>query len=248
MIEFKYILPQSTQYAKFYHEWDLDNAVVAWEDIVTTDRNKFVKFDDGSDLYAKIISCSDKIINTSSGMYRRSDLIHCSTPKINNTSVYGIRSGDVHPAVFPFTRWENKAAYELIKTGETSRSITRRIRMRAQEILGEEAVRQGLTKQVFVSRMIQEFGIREGKNFATAAKFLGLAVFKTDITKPDEDGFGSGNVLPIMQKDTMALYEPEDGNRIATIKDIRKLVRVTGVQNVEKANYVNLKEDEDMPT
>lgn len=248
MLIFEFNMPRGIKESKFYHEWDLDNDVVAWENINITSKGKYVKFDDGSDLYAKIINCSTKVVNTSSGMYRIADVVHCSVPKINNTTVYGVRSSHVHPVVAPYTVWERKAARELITTGETGYKVTRRIRMRAQEILGEEAIRQGLTKEVFIARMVQEFNIREGRNFPVAAKFLGLAVFNVDITKPEiEDGEQEN--LPIMQRDTMALYAPRtEGNRIATINDLKKLIKVTKMQEATFSEKVEADiEDGDIP-
>ena len=223
---------------RFYHEWDLDEDVVPWNKVLSSDKGRYVKFDDGSELYAKILHCSSKVINTSAGMFRRADIIHCAVPRPHSRTVYGLRSGDVHPNVTPYTRWERRAANELVRTGDTQTHVTRRIRMRAQELLGEEAIRQGLTKEVFISRMIQEFNTREGRNFPVAAKFIGLAVFKTDITKPDlELGQGEGEDRPIMTTETMNLFEPSNGNKIATVRDIRKLVKVTRMQNAEQVPF-----------
>lgn len=234
-----------TGLAVFYNEWDVDGIVLPWRKVIASDTNKFVKFTDGSNLYAKVLSASPTVVVTSAGIYRRFDIIHAAIPK-DGQSLWGIRKQDVHPAVYPFRKKEYEVAIAMLKN-KTKGRARRRVRMLIQQILKKECVEQGFTKEKFVDRMIQEFNIREGRNFPTVAKFLGIVMFDMDITKKEELPAPSEE-KPLMLKGGAELHDSPEERKVISLKDLKNFMKVSKIkaEDIDEAQYLDeVTEDEE---
>lgn len=199
LFEFDYPKYQAT----FYHDTDINpEDVVSWEKVMHTDIGKYVKFDDGSELYAKVLGGTSKVIVTSAGMYRRAGLVHVALPLDKNTSVFGIHSSEVHPLVRAYTPSERMNAKKL-RSGEIATS-TRRVMMLVSEEIKNELDTMNINSSWFARRLIEEAEIRGGKNFQFAmsaiAKLNSLDVStpldKTQQSRPGLLSAPLGRVLP----------------------------------------------------
>lgn len=162
---FEFNTPYKYQ-AIFYHDCDVDNDVVPWDQVMSTDVGKYVKFDDGSELYAKILGGTSKVIVTSAGMYRVAGLVHVALPLCKSASVFGIDTRDVSPLVRSYTPTERRNA-RRIRNGEPL-PTTRRILMLVAEEIKNELDASGINQSWFARRLIEEANMRGGKNFQFA--------------------------------------------------------------------------------
>jgi len=165
VIIFEYDIPKYQ--AIFYHDTDIDaKDVLSWEHAMHTDVGKYVKFDDGSELYAKILGGTSKVLTTSAGMYRRAGLVHVAMPLNKITSVFGVASREVHPMVRDYTYNERQQARRY-RNNEIAQT-TRRVLMLVAEEIKNELDAAGIDKSWFARRLIDEASIHGGKNFQFA--------------------------------------------------------------------------------
>lgn len=112
-----------------YHRWDVgDEDVVSWSDCTKEDAGKYIMFDDGTELYTKVITCNYAVIRTEAGSFRRDDIVHLCIPKYKHSNYSGVISKDEHPLVRPYTRGE-KALATRMANGEELKFISNRVKM-----------------------------------------------------------------------------------------------------------------------
>jgi len=240
MVEFKFNTAKSTYTATFYHEWEVKpDQVVSWEHAGKKDYGKYLKFDDGSNLYVMLRNATAKVVVTSGGMYRRYDLVHCPIPMNACTSPFGLNTQDIHPNVKPYTQGEHMAANQLIETGTTEYKVTRRIRMLTQEKI-REAMEDLNVDEVELAKALAG-SIRPDSKYWARGRNMQFALTQImrlngyDINKLEQE---SEEPALLASYITQRLPEAPGENRIISVRDIKSLLKFKTPEVIEKAEVV----------
>ena len=201
----------------YYHRGDLNE-----EDIIpeiryakVSDIGKYAMLDDGSELYVQILGCTNAVIRTNAGTYRRWDLVFCSIPKIPEMSYSGINIQDMHPYVRGYTQAEKNTANALIKDPKRKLHITKRIRMLTLEKIQERAREQGMTENQLIDNVIEAAQKPNGLNFKWAMTIMMAA-----------HGFDPNDFIYSHMKKELPIQETR---RITNLKNGNTLTEVTTV-------------------
>lgn len=163
---------------------DEDLIVRDWISCNKLDVGKYIAFDDGSNMLAKIIGVTDEAIRTEVGVFRREDIVHCCIPKFPNTNYSGVMSKEEHYLVRPYSPREKGTATRLLKGEDIpSKFITDRIKMLSLNRMREEADKQGLSEQMLIDIAMKGVQDYKGKNCPFFFKVL-ARLSEIDIEKP----------------------------------------------------------------
>ena len=119
------------------------------------DNGKFIKFNDGTELYTRIINVSDKSIRTEIGPYNREDLCFMFKPRNPNGTHAGIPKGDLHFKISK-VRFSEKVNSTKVINGTFpygKYSLTRRTRMLAIEKLAKASADHGVTEEWIIKHL-----------------------------------------------------------------------------------------------
>jgi len=229
MIEFVFNTAGASRKAVFYNRWDIKKTpVIPWLEVNASHKGCYVAFDDGSDLFAKITDATKTCVVTSSGIYRRADIVHVSVPKIPATSVHGLYSTDIHPYVRPYTMSEKKAARQLIKTGSSFYKISKRIKMLVKEKIVENLTILKCDEAFIADTLVQSITPgseywAHGKNYPFAITAIG-ALNGIDMKQPPEENAGEQGLIMGSRLLLEKGVTDDDENKIPTVRDIKKLL------------------------
>lgn len=213
----------------FYQEWEVPvEHIVEWNKVSKWDIGKFVMFDDGSRLFAKILHASNRIVVTSAGQFRKADIVHCAIPKDPTTTIYGCDMREVHPLVRPYTEYEKAVGMKYISDPkDKSIKLTKRIRMFTIDELKKEAEKDvSYTAKDFYNTLKVAASVAnvDGRNFWKAFKVMGIIHGDVNVDKAEDD-FRSKLIGP-----------PVNGRpQIGTMDEVKGLPaqRVFGVEETE---------------
>ena len=94
-----------------YNRWDIgpgETILTSWKNLSKDDIGKFLKFDDGSDFYTKIKFVARTIVGTNTGIYKKSDAIHCAIIKSPQGSYTGVSYRERSLTTQPLTEPEKE--------------------------------------------------------------------------------------------------------------------------------------------
>ena len=125
--------------AVIYDSWDIPDKnhqiISKIKNVTKDDVGMYLKLNDGSKQFVKILGVYKNRINTSSGLYYSNETICMVNPRIPGTEYCGAKIGEESLDVVPAKEDELKAVEELVKTGKTEQRVTKRISaMTAEEI------------------------------------------------------------------------------------------------------------------
>ena len=127
MIKFKTTVKGMDFISTVYNQWDIEESeIVEWNSLTIEDKGKYVMFDDGSELYAKIIHVGNGTIQTECGTYVIGDIVHCFQPKYKKSNYAGVFASELNLKVLPLARQEKSIVTRIIN-GEKMNSLTPRI-------------------------------------------------------------------------------------------------------------------------
>ena len=127
MIKFKATIKGLEFTSTVYNQWDIEESeVVEWRTLTNSDKGKYVMFDDGSELYAKIIYVGSGTVQTECGTYFIDDIVHCFQPKYKKSNYAGVFSKDLSLQVLPLGRQEKSLVVRKMR-GEKLMTTTPRV-------------------------------------------------------------------------------------------------------------------------
>lgn len=177
MIWFELKYRVSTKVVKIYNSWDIagEEVVYDWSTVSKDDKGKLIAFDDGSELYARIIGVSDTCIGTEIGKFRRDDIIHCCIPKWPNANYSGAIASEESIYVRPPSPREKGTVTRLLK-GENipSKYITPRINMLSLKRMREIAKDRGIGEEYLMDKLIAATQDVEGRNWKYGMDKVGM--------------------------------------------------------------------------
>ncbi len=192
-----------------YHRFDIEDEsqIVTWETVTKGDENKFIMFDDGSELYARVYFMSGKgRIGTSCGTYYIPDIVHCWQPKAPKSSYSGEFKSNVSLAVVPLGRQERSIVTRVTR-GEKMKSLTPRLEEGVTNIVQQQVVELGydvatldrdLTKELIGMAMSDRYTPQKLKAVENMKRMLA----NVDITKLETDNDGPKRNLGAIEEAT----------------------------------------------
>lgn len=118
-------------------------------------RDKWIRFEDGSELYTKVRSVTRKAFITEAGVYKRGDYYSPSRIQYPFTNYSGARRYDEHKLSRPYRRKEYLLAGQFIKTNNKV-SLTPRMRMIVKDRLNEIAEDHGIDADWIIGKLKKE--------------------------------------------------------------------------------------------
>jgi len=194
MLQYSINTGKTTQLATFYDEWDIaDNEkVYDWHRVTMLDKEKYIKFDDGSNLYARIYMVSKDYIRTSAGLFRIKDIVHCSKPKYKHWGYSGASDNEESFQVRPASKNELAKTDKIVK-GHKPRTATRRVRMLVLKELQSIASDAGCDDNWVMNRLkswADGNGQHAFKSLAAICKIQGIDIEKA----PEDTNAGGGSI------------------------------------------------------
>jgi len=210
-----------------YHRFDIDiEDVVTWEEVTKGDEGKYLMFDDGSELYAKIYFLSGKgRVNTSCGTYYIPDIVHCWQPKAPKSSYSEAFKSTVSLDVVPLGRTE-KSIVTRISRGEKMATTTPRIDAGVLNVVQEEAVALGYNLEDLNKNLTQEMikmamSVKYSPQKLKAIENMKRALANTDVTKLETEITKKKKDLGAIENATFTVSEndtEEASNLLAKIR------------------------------
>lgn len=130
MVVFQIKYFDKIKYATIYDVWDITDkkhSIVKAKDVTSKDVGKFLKLNDGSKQYVKILNFYKGRIDTSSGVYYKSEIISMVNPRIPFTEYCGAKKGEESFAIVPATFEEKMVVRELFLGRKPDCKITKRV-------------------------------------------------------------------------------------------------------------------------
>lgn len=246
MIEYRLTYKDKSKTAYLYHDWDVEGRDVVGWDCTKDDVGKFIRFDDGSNLHAKIIGVSDEAVRTEVGVFRRDDIVHCCIPKWHNANYSGVLSKEEHPFVRPYSHREKGTVTRLLKGEDIpGKFITPRIKMFTLERLREEVEKYEMTNsageivkadpQYYINQIIAATQNPNGRNFAFAMKVL-ARLYEIDAEKITDK---TQTNTPLLGGVNKALTRKQDASVVGmNLKTMKAMVRDIMSNTPEEAEII----------
>jgi len=238
MIQYEINTGGSTQLATFYDEWDVavEDRLENWNALTNLDREKYIKFDDGSELYAKIYLIGTGYVRTSAGTHRTKDIIHCSKPKYKHWGYSGASDNEESFNVRPASKNEKAKAHRMM-TGHKPRTMTRRVRMLVLDELKTQAETVGINAEYVTSRL-KDWADGNGQHAFKALESL-CGVQGVSLKAPEGD-----HQLQLSIADTLGITGTVQDKRkgLPTTKQLKKIAEseqaeVTEIMTIDAVEF-----------
>ena len=231
MFNYEHKLKRVTKTLTFYNEWDVNQEdVVDPEEASYKHIGKYIKFTDGSNLYAKIIGVSKKLIVTSACMLRRRELVHIAIPLLQQ-NIYGIPSNDeVNPAVRGYNIFERRKVDVFMNGNLGANMLTDRERLLVKEKLEQALTDLGTNAEWIAKRLKEEADKPNGRNFAFSLSAIAKQ-YSIDLTTPPDKQLENQNKTKALigllgrELENKALPTPK---YITSLRDLKKIMDITG--------------------
>ena len=242
MVQYEIYTGTLKQLSTFYDEWDIDNCddrLTDWHACTNRDKGKFIKFDDGSELYAEIYLVGKDYIRTSAGVHRVKDIVHCSKPKYKHWGYSGANANEESFNVRPPSKNEKAKAHRMIM-GHKPRTMTRRVRMLVLDDLKKEAEDNGADAS-YVMKRLKHWSDGDGqhayKSLVTQARIQGIEIEKPLDKVNGEIGLSIAHQLGF----TGTIQDARKGKKEMSLKELKKLsaAEVTEATIVESNKAVD---------
>lgn len=146
------------EYATIYDLWDIpDKNHQIISKIKNVDRDSvgmFLKLNDGSKQFVKILGVYKNRVNTSSGLYYTHETICMVNPRIPSTEYCGAKYGEESFSVVPLRDNEKEVVEQLVKNGKTDCKITKRISAMTAEEMRDYIKAKGYTETSIIDRTL----------------------------------------------------------------------------------------------
>ncbi len=138
--------------------WDIENkkhSIVSKIGNVTKDDiGKYLKLNDGSKQFVKILNFWKGRVETSSGLYYTNELICCVNPRLPKMEYCGAKRGEESFAVVPIRDEESSIVKEILATGRTDEKRTKRINSVTTEEIKSYIISKGKNEQSVIDEVI----------------------------------------------------------------------------------------------
>lgn len=189
-----------------YDTWDIadkkHSVVSKISNVTPDDVGKYLKLNDGSKQYVKILSVWKNRVNTSSGLYYTDETICMVNPRIPGSEYCGAKAGDESFAVVPVRDSEREDSRELLAKGKSSNKVTKRISALTTEEMKAYIIAKGYTEESVIDKTLQLAFGQTNQHTINALKAIDK-VFATELfNEKKEDSkqltlaarFGLGNI------------------------------------------------------
>ncbi len=236
MIEYEVMYKTSIKTLRIYQESDVqDEEVVGW-DCMKEDVGKLIGFDDGSELYTRILGVSDLSIRTEIGAFRRADIVHCCVPKFPNTNYSGVLSKEEHPLVRKYSPREKGTVTRMLNGEDIpAKFITPRIKMLSIERLRAAADAKGVDEDFLMDIALKGVVNPNGKNTPFFWKMF-ATINEINVDKPADN---SSKQLPLFNGMTTAKEQEANKTVMTNLKTIKSCIKGTHSINAEEAEVVS---------
>lgn len=168
------------EYATIYDTWDVDQkhcVVSCIKNVMFDDVGKFLKLNDGSKQYVKILKIWKDRIDTSSGLYYKWETICCVNPRIPFTEYCGARKGEESLAVIEPKAEELDLALQLYRDKKCDGKVTMRIKAMANDMVMQRMLMKGHDANSVIDKVIDlAMSPRPNQHTFNALKALGKAM------------------------------------------------------------------------
>lgn len=172
-----------------YDRWDIENythsVVSKISNIMSSDVGKYLKLNDGSKQYVKIISVYLDKVNTSSGLYYTWEILCCLNPRLPNTEYYGCKYDEANLLLVPPTDKEIELSKAVCRKEKIEGKISKRVRSMANELVMQRMLLQGKDQNSIIDETIR-LAFEKGQHQFNCLKALGSAV-DLDIFEPKKE-------------------------------------------------------------
>jgi hypothetical protein len=146
------------EYATIYDLWDIPDKkhqiVSKVRNVTKDDVGSYLKLNDGSKQFVKILGVYKNRVNTSSGLYYTDETICMVNPRFPNTEYSGAKYGEESFDIVPVRENEKEAVDQIIKTGKTDCKMTKRIKIMTAEEMQEYIKAKGYTEKSVIDRTL----------------------------------------------------------------------------------------------
>jgi len=170
-----------------YHRFDIEDyrMITDWKTACNKDKNKYIMFDDGSELYGKINYVGSNIVNTSCGSYFINDIIHSFQPKYMKSTPSGVFHSEQSLQVLPLGRQEKSLVTRTIG-GERLQSTTPRIEAGVTSALSTDMLEAGITTKMVAAEMVaMALNPKHSPQKLKALENCARVLAREDVTKID---------------------------------------------------------------
>jgi len=145
-----------------YHIWDLDPEDIFHYDgiqhVTRKDKwqGKYIKWNDGTELYSKLVWKTSKAFITEAGIYKLHEPINIFKVTVVGANYSGVKSRDEHPIVRKATKSEVMRAYMLLNTHSKVKEVTPRIKYMVKERIKKLAKDNGVTEDYLIKKTVEQ--------------------------------------------------------------------------------------------
>jgi len=164
--------------ATIYDSWDIKDKryTVKLKDVTYRDVGKYLCLEDGSRQFVEILKVIYDVVETSSGVYYKWEVLPCVNPRLPHTEFCGAFKGDESLDLIPLTDEERKLAMitttvreELVVQG------SRRVQYVANELVQRRLREKGFTETDIVDKVIDLALGRTNQHTYKALQAIGRA-------------------------------------------------------------------------
>jgi len=209
-----------------YNQWDVEeHEIVEWKTLTSKDNGKYVMFDDGSELYTKIIHVGAGTISSECGTYVIGDIIHCYQPKYKNSNYAGVFSKDLSLQVLPLKRQE-KSIVVRASNGERMRSLTPRLEEGISNVFRETLTELGYDPNEIAKKSVEkiiEIALSEkhSPQSLKANENLQRMLNDVDITKLESTASKAKKSLGAIENASFTISEDDSNEANKLLEEIR---------------------------
>jgi uncharacterized Zn ribbon protein len=219
---------ESTQLTTLYDPWDMEEEekLFNWNALTSLDIDKYIFLNDGNNLFAKITYVSSIYVRTTAGVFRKKDIIHCSTARYEWNGYSGASDNEESFEVRAATKNELARANQVL-AGKKFKSVSKRVKMLSLSVINKRAEEQGFDEEFIADTLMEaisykdKFGKRDGQ-WLNALKILSK-INGNDLDEPHgktEIGSGTNKILTIQEQ-----------RKLASLSQIEKAVVLSNCRN-----------------
>jgi len=179
LVEFEIVYNGRKYISTIYDRWDMrdyNHTVVSRIHNVTKDDvGKFLKLNDGSNQFVKIVKVYKSRVYTSGGLYFKWETICVVNPRIALHEYSGAKNGDESFLVKPATYEEKEYALVLANGGKVDK-VTKRISMLSKEELRNRILEKGHNENSVIDRVCELAFGKTNQHTMNALKAVGNAL------------------------------------------------------------------------
>lgn len=245
MIVYEVKYKKKTAQVRLYNRWDVDDEEVV-DPLEITDqcqRDKYVAYTDGFDVFAKIKGRTVMAFATETGVVKRKDYCRFSRIQYPYTNYSGARSYDEHPLSRPYRRAEYLACGNFIKRNIKIK-MTPRIRKMTKDKLIGLLDDKNIDADWIVTRLIREADHMRGRGADRLEAIKILARIKgQELEKPT----GTQTVMhqPLFQQFNQAntIQDQRRKGYLESRKEIAENIDGLGLPTLDDVSIEEIAED-----